>query len=116
MKKKNKFRRSDVKIMTKEAVVLKHLRMAAGLSVRGAGRACCMSEAFVNHAENGRLDLNPRLILRFLNVYGKSYEEFMKLVDGRLPMPSSDFTECVEILKRLAPEKLVTVKTILKSF
>lgn len=88
MKNKNTFRRSDVKIMTKEASVLKHLRQAARFSIRDAGRPIEFSEAFVNHAENGRLDLNPKVILRFLNVYGKTYEEFMKIVDGKLPIPS----------------------------
>ncbi len=116
MKNRNRFRRSDVKVMTKEAAVLKHLRLVAKFSIRGAAKAIGLSEAFVNHAENGRLDLNPGVILRFLNVYGRNYEEFVKLVEGRLPMPSSDYTECVEILKRLTPDKLVTVKTILKSF
>jgi transcriptional regulator with XRE-family HTH domain len=116
MKNKNRFRRSDVKILTKEAAVLKHLRQAAKFSVRGAAKTMGLSEAYVNHAENGRLDLNPKVILQFLNTYGKTYEDFMKLVDGSLPLPSSDFAECVEILKRLTPDKLVTVKMILKSF
>lgn len=116
MKNKNRFRRSDVKVMTKEAAVLKHLRQAAKFSIRGAAKDIGLSEAFVNHAENGRLDLNPGLIMKFINVYGRTYEEFMKLVDGRLPLPSSDYAQCVEILKRLTPEKLVTVKTILQSF
>ncbi len=114
--KKKKMRRSDYKIMTKEAVVLKYLRETRKLSVRNAAKVVGLSDTKINHAENGRCDLNPSLILKVLNGYEYSYEEFMSLVLGKKEMPSEIFNECVEILKRLNKEKLRTVKTILESF
>ena len=111
-----KTRRSDLKIMTREAGVLKHLRESKKLSVRKASSLIGLSEAKLNHSENGRCDLNPTLILKILNGYGIKYEEFMKLVKGERPMPANDFAECIEILKRLDKEKLRTVKAILESF
>ncbi len=78
--KKKKNRRSDHKIMTKEAKVLKYLREVRGLSMRKAGSLFGTSDAFVNHSENGRIDLTPTLIMKFLNAYGFEYEYFKKIV------------------------------------
>lgn len=114
--KKRKSRRSDVKLMTKEAAILKHLRQARKLSMRKAAHIIGISDSWVNHAENGRCDLNPELIIKFLNAYGNTYEEFIALVKGNRPLPANTYAECVEILKRLDKEKLKTVKAILESF
>lgn len=113
---KKKTRRSDLKIMTKEAGVLKFLRESKKLSLRKAALIVGLSEAKLNHCENGRCDLNPTLILKILNGYEFKYEDFMKLVTGERPMPANDFADCIEILKRLDKEKIRTVKTILESF
>lgn len=114
--KKQKTRRSDIKVLTKEASVLKHLRESRNLSIRKAAKVIGLSDTKVNHAENGRCDINPTLILKFINAYGYSYEKFMKLVKDEVVMPSNFYAECVEILKRLDKEKLKTVKAILESF
>lgn len=114
--KKKKTRRSDLKIMTKEAAVLKYLRESRKLSIRNAAKVIRVSDTKVNHAENGRCDLGPSLILMFLNAYGYSYEEFIALVKGNREMPSNTYNECLEILKRLDKDKLRTIKSILESF
>jgi transcriptional regulator with XRE-family HTH domain len=115
-KTKKKVRRSDHKIMTKEASVLKYLREARKLSIRGAAKVVGLSDTKVNHVENGRCDLNPKIILKLLNGYDTSYEEFMSLTKGNKELPSNTYAECIEILKRLDKEKLKTVKAILESF
>jgi transcriptional regulator with XRE-family HTH domain len=115
-KTKKKNRRSDLKVMTKEAAVLKHLRESHKLSIRNAAKVVGLSDTKINHAENGRCDLKPQLILKLLNGYGYSYEEFIELVKGNREMPSNYYGECLEILKRLDREKLKTIKTILESF
>jgi transcriptional regulator with XRE-family HTH domain len=114
--KKKKIRRSDSKIMTKEASVLKYLRESRKLSMRKAARITGLSEAKINHAENGRCDLAPKIILKIISGYGYSYEHFMQLVEGKIPLPTNHYTECIEILKRLDKDKLKTVKAILDSF
>ena len=113
---KKKKRRSDIKVMTKEALVLKHLRESRKISLRRAAKLAGLSEAKVNHAENGRCDLKPDLILKLLNAYGYEYEYFMSLVSNKIPLPENLFQECVEILKRLDKSKLRTIKQILESF
>ncbi len=114
--KKKKNRRSDFKVMTKEAKTLKFLRETRGLSMRKAGLILGTSDAFVNHSEHGRIDLTPTIIMKFLNAYGFEYEYFRKLVEGTIEIPENQLEECISILKRMAPEKLKTVKTILQSF
>lgn len=116
MKLKKKNRRSDVKVMTKEAKVLKFLRESRKLSMRKAGQIIGVSDTFVNHAEHGRIDLTLSIILKFLNSYGYEHSYFQKLVEGKIEIPESHYEECVALLKRMSADKLKTVKTILQSF
>jgi transcriptional regulator with XRE-family HTH domain len=114
IKKKN--RRSDTKIMTREATVLKIMRESRKLSMRRAAVLVGVSDTFINHLEHGRLDLNPEIIHKLLIAYGYSYEEFIKFQDPRNELPEAIRHECLEIIKRLSFEKLKTVKAILQSF
>lgn len=114
--KKKKNRRSDHKIVTKEGKVLKYLRESRKLSMRSAGRILGSSDAIINHSENGRIDLTPSLIIKLLNAYGYDWDYFQKLVKGEIDLPANELDECVQILKRLKPEKLKIVKNILLSF
>jgi len=116
MKTKKKIRRSDIKTITRESQVLKFLRESRRLSLRKAGRIIGVSEATVNHLENGRMDITGCFIKRFLNAYGYSLEEFNSYVKGDLDIPESLIAECVAIIKRLDSSKLKTVRTILQSF
>lgn len=84
--------------------------------MRRAGQIIGTSDAFVNHSENGRLDLTPTSIMKLLNAYGYQWDYFQKLVKGEIVLPEDDFNECVQILRRLKPEKLKLVKNILSSF
>lgn len=114
--KKKKTRRSDFKVMTKEAKVLKFLRESRRLSMRKAASVLNTSEAFVNHCEHGRIDLTPKIILKFINTYGYDLDYFRKLIEGKIEIPESYLEDCVALLKRMSPDKLKTVKTILQSF
>jgi transcriptional regulator with XRE-family HTH domain len=116
MKKKTKYRRSALKIMTKEAKVLKHLRESSKLSLRGAAKLARLSEAKLNHSENGRCDLNPSLILKIIGAYNVNYYEFMELVRGSKQMPVNEYSECIEMVKRLDKSKIRTLRAILESF
>jgi hypothetical protein len=84
--KKKKNRRSDYKIITKEGKVLKYLRESRKLSMRRAGLLIGTSDAFINHSENGRLDLTPTNIMKLLNAYGYQWDYFQKLVKGDIDL------------------------------
>ncbi len=116
MKQKFKKRRSDTKKMSKEALVLRYLRESRKLSMRRASKLIGVSEAQINHAENGRMDLRPDFILKLVSSYGYAYQDFLAYVMNKKEAPEHSLSECIEILKRLTPDKLKTVKTILQSF
>jgi transcriptional regulator with XRE-family HTH domain len=111
--KKKKKRRSDTKVMSKEASLLKFMRESRHLSMRRVAPILGVSEATVNHSENGRRDLDEKLIKRFLNVYGYSWEEFQRMLNGELEVPDHVRSECIGIINRLEERKLKIVKAFL---
>ena len=111
--KKKKNRRTDKKIMTKEASLLKYMRESRHLSMRRVAPIIGCSEATVNHSENGRRDIDEKLIKSFLKVYGYSYEEFKQMLEGEIEVPEHLRSECVDIINRLAENKLKMVKAFL---
>ncbi len=115
LQKKKKKRRTAVRIMTKEARVLKFMRESAGFSMRQAAEKLGTSCARVSHSENGRRDLDTEFIFQCVNVYGFSYGEFCDYLSGKKEVPQHILSECIGILKRLAPEKLRTAKAILET-
>ena len=60
--KKRKYRRSDDKVITKEAGVLKYLRETRKLSLRKVGLILGKSGTWVSHVEHGRIDIDPKKI------------------------------------------------------
>lgn len=114
--KKKKVRRSDKKIMTKEARILKFLRESRKISMRKVAPMLNFSEATVNHCENGRRDLDKSTILKFLNIYGYSWEQFQSFLDGELVVPQHLRSECIDIINRVDVSKLKTIKSILETF
>lgn len=115
-KSRKRYRRSDTKVVTKEAKVLKFLRESRHLSMRKAATLIGLSDTFVCHCEQGRIDLKPAIVAKFLHVYGYDYGHFQKLVTGQIEMPEDLLEECMLLLKNLNKDKLKTVKSILQSF
>jgi transcriptional regulator with XRE-family HTH domain len=113
---KKKSRRCDLKVETKEGRLLKYLRESRNLSVRAVGRIMGVSESTVCHSENGRRDLNKKIIISFLNAYGYSYDDYEKMLQGDIVLPENIRGECIEIIKRLEPSKLKAVKAFLNTF
>ena len=113
---KKKKRRTDQRVMTKEALILKYMRESRKLSVRKAAKVVGISDAKINHAENGRRDLTPDFILTVVTAYGYTYQDFLEFVTEKKEAPEHTLSECIEILRRLEVQKLRTVKTILQSF
>lgn len=114
--KRKKKRRSDKKVMTKEASLLKFMRESRHLSMRRVAPILGLSEATVNHSENGRRDLDPALIKRFLKVYGYTWVQFQQMLSGEVEVPEHIRSECIDIINRLEDSKLKTVKAFLNTF
>lgn len=91
------------------------MRESRKLSMREAAARLKISEPQINHAENGRKDLDAAFILKLCTGYGYSYSEFLDLVSGKLEAPEAIRSECIASIKRLNIHKLKTIKTILDS-
>lgn len=115
-RKPKKTRRSNVKIVTKESKTLKHLRELQKLSLIKASKKIGISEAKLNHCENGRCDLDPVIILKIISAYGYSYPEFIEFTSGKKHIPENRYEDCVNMIRRLDKDKLRTIKAILESF
>lgn len=84
----NPLKRTSRKIISREALALKELRLRCGLTMKAAGLAIGRSDSYVSHLENGRLDFpTGELLERILNIYGgmklKSFYERSRKIEVR---------------------------------
>lgn len=103
-------------IMTKEARVIRELRIQSGLSMRKAGAFIGCTDSYMPHIENGRADV-PRgdRLDKFLAVYGgikqKSFYErvrrYSELIDPR--------QELIEWVQNLTSDKIKSVFELLQN-
>ncbi len=75
-KTKKRKRRSDSKVITKEAQVLRFMRKSKNLSMRSAALIINKSNTLISHTEHGRVDLHNKLIERLVTAYGYTMEDF----------------------------------------
>ena len=75
-KTKKRKRRSDSKVITKEAQVLRFMRKSKNLSMRSAAVLIDKSDTLISHTEHGRVDLHNKLIERLVIAYGYTMEDF----------------------------------------
>lgn len=75
-KTKKRKRRSDSKVITKEAQVLRFMRKSKNLSMRSAALLIDKSDTLISHTEHGRVDLHNKLIERLVTAYGYTMEDF----------------------------------------
>ncbi len=97
--------RSEQKIMTKEARILKWMREQAQLSIRDAAERSGYSNSTINLIENGRQDLLDRHLKVLLPVYKKSQIEFEKLLKEEQIPASREKEMCLKLMQVL-PEEL----------
>lgn len=102
-------------IMTKEARVLREMRIQSGLSMRKAGLLIGCTDSYISHIENGRTDIpkGDRLD-KFLAAYGgikqKSFHERVR----RYSDQKDPRQELIELVNNLQPEKLNCAAEILQ--
>lgn len=112
---KEKKRRSQQKIYTLEAKVLRHLRMSRRLSFRQASKILNISVATVAHIEHGRMNLSKQRLSKMLTAYGYTMEEFIEFMNGRV-IPINHRDECIRMLDEIDESKLKAVYSVLCSF
>ncbi|MBF0298929.1 MAG: helix-turn-helix domain-containing protein [Oligoflexia bacterium] len=116
-KKEKKNKRSARIIMTNEARVLKQLREESGLSMRAAGQKIGLSDSYIAHLENGRIDIPKKAekLERILAIYGgikiKSFYERAQNFKEKITPKD----EIKELVSRANDHQVTTLLTIVKS-
>lgn len=111
-----KGRRSARIIMTNEARALRELRIMHGLSMRKAGKLIGVSDSYISHIENGRIDFPRGASLdRFLAVYGgikqKSFYERVRNYTKKI----TPLDELLEVIQRLPHNKISIILSLAKN-
>ncbi len=109
-------KRSEQKRITREAKIIRYMRISKGMTHGQAGLHCNCSEAAIGHYENGRMDISPSRLSQLLKAYGYTREEFDEYRAGK-PIPVIDMkAECTLLLGRIDETKLKAVHAVLTSF
>ena len=107
--------RSSQKRITKEAIILRHMRLSKKLSLNKAGRLMSITGSAVAHIEGGRMEVSRARIEAMVSAYGFTTDEYLEFFDGKeLPLNLRD--ECVGIIKQLDDLKLQAVYAVLVNF
>ena len=111
-----KYRRSYVKRITREAVVLRWMRRSRRVSMRGAGVLIGVTGSAISHYEQGRMDLPKARIPELIAGYGYTPAEFEEFVMGKTLPVLNIRDECEQIIARVDGAKLKTLHAVLLSF
>ncbi len=108
-------KRSQQKRITKEATILRYMRISKKLSLNDAGRLLHISGSAIAHIEGGRMDVSKARIETMVGAYGYTVDDYLDYLDGKeLPINMRD--ECHAILKQLDETRLQAVYGILVNF
>ncbi len=109
-------KRSQIKRITRETIVLRHLRRARRISMRKAGALIGISSSAISHYEQGRMNLPTGRIPDLLGLYGYTQAEFDEWVMGK-SLPVYDLRdECEQMISRIEKPKLKALLAVLLSF
>ena len=105
-------KRSDRIVMTDEARVLKLIRSEVKLSMRKVADLIGVSDTYIAHLENGRIDLPPEERLnRLLKVYGVRKGSFEERVRNHKQNQSSR-EQLLELVSRMREREIDTILAV----
>ncbi len=109
-------KRSQIKRITREAVVLRAMRRLRHISMRRAGVTIGVTSSAISHYEQGRMDLPKARVPELVASYGFTVPEFDEFVSGKA-LPVVDVRdECEQIVARIDAAKLKALHAVLLSF
>jgi len=113
----NKYRtkkRSDQILLTKEALLLKQLRIECGLSMRKAASQIYLSDSYIAHIETGRMDPpKGEKLQRLLSVYGIRSNAYYERLRSFKEL-TSPLEELSLLIKRMRPKEIDTLLAVAK--
>jgi transcriptional regulator with XRE-family HTH domain len=113
---KTKLKRSCIKRITRETVVLRWMRKSRQISMKRAGEEIGITSSTVSHIEQGRMALPKDRVPQLLALYGYAPAEYEEYVMGK-PLPVLNVRdECEQIIARIESQKLKALHAVLLSF
>jgi len=108
-------KRSNQKIVTRRAQIIRFMRLSRNISQRQAALLCQCSEQGIGHYENGRMDISDTRLEIMLNAYGYTNDQFNEFLSGK-EIPTDFRNECISILAGLDETKLRLIHGVLLNF
>ncbi|MGK5089743.1 helix-turn-helix transcriptional regulator [Bdellovibrionota bacterium FG-2] len=108
-------KRSNEKRISKEAIILRHMRIEKGLSLNQAAAKVNITGSAIAHIEHGRMDLSRKRIETLIAAYGYTYDDYFELLDRTDP-PIRVRDECLSIIRQLDDSRLQAVHAVLVNF
>lgn len=108
-------KRSSQKIVTREAQIIRHMRVSRGISQHQAALACRCSEQAIGHYENGRMNISEAKLRLLLTAYDYRWDQFEEFRLGKV-LPTDYRSECQVILSGLDEAKLKLIHGVLLTF
>ena len=106
--------RSYQKQITKEAQILRHMRLSRKLSLIKAGRRLGISGSAIAHIEQGRMDLSRKRIATMIEAYEYSTADYMEFFDGK-EVPRNFRDECIFLLRHCDESKVQMLYPIISN-
>ncbi len=113
---KKKPSRSSQKRITRDAKILRYMRLAKSISTRQAGELVAISGPAIIHYEHGRMAMSPKRIEQLVLAYGYTMEHFRALLAGEEIPILSVKEECATLLDALDERKLKLLHSVLLGF
>jgi transcriptional regulator with XRE-family HTH domain len=106
--------RSEQKQISKEALILRHMRLSRNLSLNNAGRRLGISGSAIAHIEQGRMDLSRKRIATMIEAYEYTTSDYLEFFDGK-EVPRNLRDECLFLLRSCDESKVKMLYPIIIS-
>lgn len=100
-----KIPRSKQKRITRDAKILRHMRLSKKLSLNEAGKLVRISGSAIAHIEQGRMDISRARLETLVAAYGYTQQDYLDFCDGR-ELPRNLRDECILLLRRCEESKI----------
>ena len=109
-----KLQRSMQKRITRDAQILRHMRLSKKYSLNQAGKKVKISGSAIAHIEQGRMDISKARLEALVLAYGYTQSEYLEFVDGKdIPINLRD--ECILLLRLCEEDKIKMLHPVIQN-
>lgn len=109
-----KLPRSKQKKITRDAKILRHMRLSRRLSLNKAGKLVKISGSAIAHIEQGRMDISQARLETLVAAYKYTQQDYLEFCDGR-ELPRNLRDECILLLRRCDESKILVLHPVISN-